>query len=670
MRRILSSLLVFFVCAVAAAQPPLPARADSAARPAVPPDSSKAPADSVEIPDTTRMSTPSLVGTADRNLAPPSLRTRDELHWLDYRSLGGIIRTVGGSYLQEQNAAGGYDQAWFEGADWRNVAVTVNGRPMNDPASGIFNLWHFTTEYTDRVEVISGPRSFLYGFGATGATVNLVTKNYNSNKPFTKLNYSEGGYGYGYVDGTFSQNVTRKVNLTFGFQHQTEDGRYPNSASDAWNSREKIRYNVSPSLNVIVAHSYASTQTRLNGGIDYDKTGPAFAFVTSFATVTNPDAFEKVSRHDVDVSIVGTLLNDTINVSSLTLYYSRILREYRDEEFKATSNGILLAADHVSSWSGILATQNLDGAFQRFQAGVNAEIRQIEGSPNLGRQKHAFGAAWAKEELLLGDALTVAGFGRIERELGRTVTGTGADARLTLGPALELFGGLSSARRVPNLMELSWSDSTVTRSPSILTEHHTLVEAGAGFTAGGSTRLQLKFFRRFIDDPILLSATTSSTSAFPRIGVSNGPRIIADGASIDGRVQIGIILLEGNVIAQKQASNGDDLKVLPAVSGSGGIFFRGKLVRDALDLKAGFTGRFETRHQGSRFNGQVLAYTPNGETGLGMNSSVNFVMVARVGDAYIHLVWENLTDVRYFAAPYYAGGDRALRFGFSWEFLN
>ncbi|MBI4536313.1 MAG: TonB-dependent receptor, partial [Ignavibacteriae bacterium] len=177
----------------------------------LPPDSA---ATAQPLPDTLgRMSTPSLVGTLDRSLDSTRVITADNLHWLDYRYLGGLLESVPGVFLREQFSEGQYSQLNIRGADWRTIAVLSDGRLLNDPASGIFNLFHFTTEYADRIEIITGPRSFLYGLNSSGGAINLLTKNYNSNKPFSKINYSESAYGYSIVDGTFSQNISRKINV-------------------------------------------------------------------------------------------------------------------------------------------------------------------------------------------------------------------------------------------------------------------------------------------------------------------------------------------------------------------------------------------------------------------------------------------------------------------------
>ncbi|HEX9656605.1 MAG TPA: putative porin, partial [Bacteroidota bacterium] len=100
------------------------------------------------------------------------------------------------------------------------------------------------------------------------------------------------------------------------------------------------------------------------------------------------------------------------------------------------------------------------------------------------------------------------------------------------------------------------------------------------------------------------------------------------------------------------------------------VFFRDKLFQDHLDLKAGLQGRVLTKHLGLTFNPEVLTYAMHTGPTIGPASSVDFLMVAHIGDAYIHLLWQNLLDTKYFLTPYYPVEERSVRFGIAWEFVN
>jgi outer membrane cobalamin receptor len=616
------------------------------------------------------MSTPSLVGTLDRFADTSQVRTKEDLHWLDYRYLGGILESFPGVFMMDQESEGQYSQATFDGVDWRAVSVSSNGRGLNDPASGIFNLYHFTTEYADRIEVVTGPRAFLYGLNSTGAAVNLVTKNYNSNKPFTKFNYSEAAYGFSNVDGTFSQNISRRTNVTVGFQHQATDGRFIGEADDAWNAREKIRYNISHDLNLILSHYFTSAETQMNGGVNLSKSSGPAAFDNNAAIMAQDSTYEKVTRNDFDLSLVGTFLGDTADVTNLTFYYSHSMREFRERENPYQEAPPQVSSDQISSWMGVQATQDVATGFQHLSAGGNVELRQIEGSPNLGRRRNVVAALWGKEEIDPAGPVTVALYGRIDSYLRKLYAGFGADGTLRLGKWLSLFGGASVSTRVPNYQELFWTDSTVVRRGPIVTEHHAVEEAGATFGTAETGTVRLALFHRTVADPITFSPYNGTASLFPGAVIANGPSINSSGVTAHLDIRFWSFSLEGNLEYLLQKSGGATLQAFPKLSGNGGLFFRRKLVNDKLELKTGFKGRFALPYAGFVFNPEMIAYVANAGTPLGTSASADFFLIGHIGDAYIHFIWENLANIRYYGTPYYPGGERAIRFGISWEFLN
>ncbi|RPH37484.1 hypothetical protein EHM92_02560 [bacterium] len=614
-----------------------------------------------------RMSTPSLVGTLDRAMDSTHYVTREDIHWIGFRYPGSILETFPGVYIRDQSSAGQYNQINIRGQDWRSVAILQNGRLMNDPASGIYNLYQYSTEYADRIELITGPRAFLYGLNSAAGAVNFVTRNYNSNRAFTKLNFSESAWGYAYTDGTFSQNVSRKLNLTVGFQFQGMDGRFLNSLHDAWNIRGKVRYNVSRDLNIILSEYYTSSNTDLNGGVDPLRSRDPFD--ARLGVVENSDAYEKIRRHDLDLSAVGTFLDDTVNVSTLNLYYSHDRREYRDEENRPDPNGVFIMSDHISSWMGATLTQNFNTALQRFSAGLNLELRQIEGSPNIGRRRNVIASGWGKEELLLGEFLTVAGFGRIDSYLHNQYVGAGADATLHMASALDLFGGFSFSRRVPNYMELYWTDSTVTRSQSLVAEKHRGMELGAELRWADGSNLRVAYFHRTVREPILFRLT-AGTHVLPSFSITNGGSIVTNGIEARLRMRIWLLSIEGTGTYLVQSEGGSNFANLPKLSLSGGVYFWHKLVEGHLELKTGFRGQYRSAQNGELFNPEALAYVSNAGTHIGYASSVDFFLIGHIGDAYVHFIWENPLDIQYYATPFYPGGDRAIRFGLSWEFWN
>lgn len=633
----------------------------------------KAGADSTIVADTTRMSTPPLVGTYDRSLDSTKFLTSEDLNFLDYRYLGDILETMPGVFIRHQQSEGQYNQLNLRGIDWRAIAITMNGRVLNDPASGIYNLYHHSPEYADRIELVSGPRAFLYSLNSTGGAINLLTKNYNSNRPLSKINYAETAYNYQFSDGTFSQNISRRVNFTFGFQHQSTEGKYPASVHDAWNMRVKLRYNLSRHFNIILSEYLTHAQTDLNGGVDPVKTGVhAFAFDRIRAVMRNYDAYEKINRHDVDLTLVGTILGDTTNVTMLSFYYSNQLREYRDGPQRPNfpSSGVIISSDHRTSWMGALFTQDYHTAHQRFNLGANLELRQVEGSPNIGRRRNVIGSIWAKEEFVLSEMVLLAAFGRYDRYLHKHGVGIGADATLKIGEAVSLFGGISRSKRFPTYQELYWNDSTVTRANAIRPETHYTAELGLRLRIVPEIDVRLAYFHRTVNDPIRLRQLGQRV-IFPRIEFANGGKLATNGVEMKLLARLWVLTLEGTgMFLLQQDESGAMLDRSPRLSANGGIYYWQHLFNNNLNLKIGLRGRYLSGSRGEEFNPEVLAYVESIGPRLGYGSSIDGVLIAAIGNAYVQFMWENLTNARYYITPYYPVLDRAIKFGISWQFLD
>jgi outer membrane cobalamin receptor len=645
------------------------------------PDSTSRVPDSTRVRDSTAVSAgvadtsfhislPVYAGTLDRSIDSSLTMGRERTLWMPHRFLGDILAAFPGTHLVDQQGEGQYSALRVRGADWRSIAVMRDGRPLNDPATGIFNLYWFPTEYADRFELVSGPRAFVYGLNSTGAAVNIVTRNYNNNRPMSSLAYSEAGYNYSRSDGLFSQNVTRTLNLTAGFQAQGTDGRFPNADDDQWNSRIKVRFNPINELQLILSHAFLHTQIGLNGGVDLLTSGSVRAFDPLQAAIVNADAYEKVTRHDFDLSAVAALFGDTASTSVLGFYYSHQLREYRDEENRPGSNGILVQSDHTSSWAGVRLTQTFVTAWQRFQGGVEMEQRQVEGSPNLGRRSDAIGSVRAVEELFPLEGIRVAGFGRVDRYLHASYAGAGTDVRAAIFPWLTLTGGISSSRRLPTYQELFWTGDSVSRIGDISAERHLVAEAGLELRPDSSSSIRIAWFHRTIENPILISATVPAGS-FPSLSFRNGGRTIVDGVEAGVEARIWVLTLSGTgTFVHMRDEDGARLFPQPELTASGGLYYWNSVLGGLLDLKAGVRGRYTSGGDGEVFNPEATAYASYAGHGPGRGSAIDGLLFARIGDAHIHFLWTNLTSTRFFLTPFYPVRDREIQFGITWQFLD
>lgn len=71
---------------------------------------------------------------------------------------------------------GGLSGQFIRGSNTAQVLILLNGRPVNNLGSGGFDLSEITTDIVERVEVLPGGGSTLYGSDAIGGTINIITR--------------------------------------------------------------------------------------------------------------------------------------------------------------------------------------------------------------------------------------------------------------------------------------------------------------------------------------------------------------------------------------------------------------------------------------------------------------------------------------------------------------
>ena len=612
--------------------------------------------------------------------------------WIEYRYLGDLLWTKPGMYIRDMGSPGQHNELTIGGVDERGIAFLVDGRSQADPVTGTYDMILFPTEYIERIEFITGPRAMLYGMNSTGGAINIITKSFYTNKPYSRLRYSQGVDDYTQTDAMFSQNIFSRFNFTFGLERhalgfndisQDYRGRFVNSDYDAWSFRTKLRYDISNSFNIVFSHLYEQAITGLNGGVDYTNTLPGYYFDELNAAVSNNDAYEKIYDHHLDVTAAAHLTGDTMQVTTLTIYYSNQLREYRDEVRAYADtlqfNGVLSHFDNRSSNAGILLRNEMASSAQNFSVAVQAEEIQVESSPEVGGHKeNKFGVS-AKEEILLLSPFTFAVFGRTDNYLGRNLPGAGADAQIAVNSSLSFFGGMSVSQRSPTLQELYWSsDSTHLPTPRLWLkdEQHTLIQVGTRFSIFDFLSGTVSLSRREIKNPILVD-TTVAAGASPSdytLEFLQPAANVYNGVDVFLKATYGHFYAEGNATYLKQPDYyhiSDKLTLLPELYFDGSFYYKNQLVDGHLDIKIGFRGRYTSKQSGMAPLNESGLYVPYELLqSFGPSGTADFFLIAKLGDAYLHLIWENLSGNQYMLTPFYPMYARNVRFGVSWEFWN
>jgi vitamin B12 transporter len=142
-------------------------------------------------------------------------------------TLAQALSTVPGLGVVQSGGPGTQTSVFIRGTNSEDVLVLLDGVPVNDPseANGAFNFGDYTLADVQRIEVIRGPMSGLYGSNAIGGVINIITRR-GEGKPKASLTLGGGwpaqGQGSATVSGStgkFDYAVSGAIDEAAGFDN-------------------------------------------------------------------------------------------------------------------------------------------------------------------------------------------------------------------------------------------------------------------------------------------------------------------------------------------------------------------------------------------------------------------------------------------------------------------
>ena len=103
--------------------------------------------------------------------------TRDEIDKAGFKSVRDLLDGQPGLTFAESGGPGGLTSFYVRGTDTRHTLVLIDGMRINDPTTtaGEIDLSIVPPQMIDRIEIVRGPQSALYGSDAIGGIINIIT---------------------------------------------------------------------------------------------------------------------------------------------------------------------------------------------------------------------------------------------------------------------------------------------------------------------------------------------------------------------------------------------------------------------------------------------------------------------------------------------------------------
>lgn len=140
-----------------------------------------------------------------------------------------LLRTTPGATVVRTGAPGGVTSLFVRGGESSYNKVLLDGIPLNEPG-GTFNFSSLTTENLERVEIVRGAQSALFGSDAMASVVQLITKRpERTGRPQASASIEAGTYHTARGGGSVA-GATGAFDYSAGVSGLDTDNREPNNA--------------------------------------------------------------------------------------------------------------------------------------------------------------------------------------------------------------------------------------------------------------------------------------------------------------------------------------------------------------------------------------------------------------------------------------------------------
>ena len=415
--------------------------------------------------------------------------TRDQIEKSGKNDVLELLREVPGVDVVQSGDAGKVTSIFLRGTNSTQTLVLIDGVRVNSPYFSGYDFSALSTQNVERIEVVRGPFSALYGSDAIGGVVSILLRP-PSAEPAVRASAGAGNRGF-HEETLFASAAEGPVSLSISGRDAHDDGEVQTVGgtrvdNDGWRDR-----NGSVALDWTASEGFRT-------GLHFDRMFARSAIPSDSGTAT-PHRFTDFAQTTWTLPVRAELANDNSLVGSLSDVELRPTAIDPDDTsgfFQSETHSRILGARAADTWK---SSEN-----NSLSATASYERSTVDSSgafgPIISDRRTAIWGVGAEDALALLDNRLRAVVGlRFDRH---SVFGSSTNPRvslvLTLDPRTSVRASYGTAFRAPSIGELYYP---FFGNPNLAPERSRSFEVGASHSAG-SVKLDLAFFRNDIRDLI------------------------------------------------------------------------------------------------------------------------------------------------------------------------
>ena len=343
----------------------------------------------------------------DKAVEKVEVITAEEIETSGAKTLSEAVKNLPGVTVTGASAANPVDSISMQGFDSEYVKILVDGVAVTGDIAGSTAVFEIPVEMIERIEVVQGASSALYGSDAMGGVINIITKKAESEGGIVfhanlseEFSYMKSGNWRNYAAATASvagEHLSSTVTGSFDYTPGKEKSAYY-ALSGGY-----IDYYETPKKRLGYARG------TLDWTDDWGKIGGYALFADSLqksnftATGFNTGATMAYATQRVEGGVNGEYAaSDTLSFSGFSTVKTYALDTSYDVKAGESSSVTDTDSDFID-WESEARASWQANDFNQVLFGVNANLETINGDSFTERKKQLLLSAFAQDTLMLFD---------------------------------------------------------------------------------------------------------------------------------------------------------------------------------------------------------------------------------------------------------------------------
>ena len=397
----------------------------------------------------------------------------------------------------EIGRTGGYGQqtsVFVRGANSNHTAVLINGIKMNSATTGTPALEIINTSVIERIEVIKGPRSTVYGSEALGGVINIITTT-DEVKNNAAVHFSRGRYS------TTEQGIDIKiandyVMSDFSFNRFDSDGFPAATKSNTDHGHDNDTFDI----------NIKTTLGKTNWKFGYWQAEGNTEYFDGFSTDLDQDRKNDVLNATFDLSVTGKWF------SSLSI--SKIRDEIRQNQMNFLGNEDFAFTDRiVYDWKNDISI--IDNIFSFGISKTEEDAESLSFNTRYKENTDNY-SMYANQQFNFGKHSIFGSTRYIDHDDFGDETLWNAEYGYQLSNQSRLFASVGTGFRAPD----SNARFGFGGNPDLKEETSRSIELGASYDFNRNTGLSIRAYENKIENLIETIEVIPDSSVFENRNVS------------------------------------------------------------------------------------------------------------------------------------------------------